>query len=46
MILSSRVPRDPFVVTKAKADNSEFASSLEAERADLAETELGSRAGV
>ena len=26
-------------MTKAKADNSEFASSLEAERADLAETE-------
>ena len=37
--LEDQLRQDNKALTKAKADNSEFASSLEAERADLAEAE-------
>merc|ERR1712136_478448 len=37
--LEDQLTQDNKALTKAKADNSEFASSLEAERADLAEAE-------
>jgi len=37
--LEDQLKQDNKALTKAKADNSEFASSLEAERADLAEAE-------
>ena len=37
--LEDQLTQDNKALTKTKADNSEFASSLEAERADLAEAE-------
>ena len=37
--LEDQLTQDNKALTKAKADNSEFASSLEAERVDLAEAE-------
>ena len=37
--LEDQLTQDNKALTKAKADNSEFASSLEAERADLVEAE-------
>ena len=37
--LEDQLTQDNKALTKAKADNSEFVSSLEAERADLAEAE-------
>ena len=37
--LEDQLTQDNKALTKAKAGNSEFASSLEAERADLAEAE-------
>ena len=37
--LEDHLTQDNKALTKAKADNSEFASSLEAERADLVEAE-------
>ena len=37
--LEDQLTQDNKALTKAKTDNSEFASSLEAERVDLAEAE-------